>query len=342
MQIVLDTSGLVLKIRNQSFLVEMAGAKKQISPKKITSIAVTANVLIDARAIKLAIKNQIPILFFDNIGKVKARLWSPYFESIATLRRGQIKFAESTKATEWMIGIFELKTTHQIQNLQWLKNRKPSKAVVLDSAISVLKGQLKRFETFEGQTIKECRAKMMGTEGFTAKVYWKAVSACTTEPYKFEKRTRRPATDAFNASLNYLYGMMYSIVEGGLFAAGLDPHLGIFHTDMYNKSTLSFDLIEPFRPWVDRLLLEQCFASNLNKSYFTKNQHGLFLNKNGKAVIIPLFNQFILSQRFFGEQRTIVKNHIYQLCGQLTKQIRFFMKENEPNLPEKFDDNIPF
>ena len=57
MQLVLDTEGLVLITRNQSFLVEKSGAKKQISPKKITSIAVTANVLIDARAVKLAIKN---------------------------------------------------------------------------------------------------------------------------------------------------------------------------------------------------------------------------------------------------------------------------------------------
>lgn len=48
---------------------------------------------------ELAIQHQIPILFFDNIGKAKALLWNPYFENLATLRRNQIKFAESTLAT---------------------------------------------------------------------------------------------------------------------------------------------------------------------------------------------------------------------------------------------------
>lgn len=42
--------------------------------------------------------------------------------------------------------------------------------------------------------------------------------------------------------------MLYSVVEAGLFTAGLDPYLGILHADAHKKPTLSFDLIEPFRP----------------------------------------------------------------------------------------------
>lgn len=332
MQLVLDTGGLTLKTRNQSFVIEVGENKKQISPNKVTSIAITANVLINANAIKLAVTHQIPILFFDNIGKAKARLWSPYFQSIATLRRGQIKYGESTTAMEAMINIFELKTQHQINNLQWLKNRKPSLNPALDTAIHQLKAQLKRFDAFKGQTVIEGRAKIMGTEGFTAKIYWKALSTCMSETCLFEARTRRPAKDPFNAALNYLYGMTYSIVEGGLFAAGLDPHLGILHVDEYNKSTLSFDMIEPFRPWIDRLLMEQCLSNSLNQRFFTANQYGLHLNKNGKAFIIPLFNQFMLTDRIFGEQRTSNKNHIYQFCGLLAKQIRFFMAEQATDM----------
>lgn len=58
--------------------------------------------------------------------------------------------------------------------------------------------------------------------------------------------------------LNYYYGMLYTIVEGALFAAELDPHLGILHIDTHNKPVLAFDLIEIFRPWVDALLIETC------------------------------------------------------------------------------------
>jgi CRISPR-associated protein Cas1 len=105
--------------------------------------------------------------------------------------------------------------------------------------------------------------------------------------YTFSKRTRRPAEDFFNAALNYWYGMLYSVVEGGLFAAGLDPYLGILHADEYQKPTLCFDLIEAFRPWIDRLLIQACLEKKLLKFHFTKNQYGYFLNKTGKAVLIP-------------------------------------------------------
>ena len=76
MQLVLDTSGIQLKKNGKSFLIVGKKGKKNIAPAKLTSIAITANVTFDASAVKLAIQNQIPILFFDHIGKARARLWS--------------------------------------------------------------------------------------------------------------------------------------------------------------------------------------------------------------------------------------------------------------------------
>ncbi len=54
-----------------------------------------------------------------------------------------------------------------------------------------------------------------------------------------------------------MYSMLYAVLEGALFAAGFDPHLSILHADEYNKAVLAFDLIEAFRPWIDRLLIEE-------------------------------------------------------------------------------------
>lgn len=92
MQLVLDSKDLKLSKKRQSFLIiHKEGTEEEtqhtLSPNKVTSIAITQNVWISADAVRLAIKNQIPILFFDKIGKAEARLWSPYFQSIASLRR---------------------------------------------------------------------------------------------------------------------------------------------------------------------------------------------------------------------------------------------------------------
>ncbi|MBW2028434.1 MAG: CRISPR-associated endonuclease Cas1, partial [Deltaproteobacteria bacterium] len=64
---------------------------------------------------------------------------------------------------------------------------------------------------------------------------------------EFDGRSRRPAKNPFNAVLNYCYGMLYGLVEKACILAGLDPYIGFLHADDYNKKSLVFDLIEPFR-----------------------------------------------------------------------------------------------
>jgi len=325
MQLVLDTSGLQVTKKGGSFHVASEKSSRTISPAKLDSIAVTANVLLRADAVRLAIQHRIPILFFDHIGKARARLWSPYFESIATLRRGQVHFCESNEATAWMIDLFALKTEAQIDNLRYLKSRRGAWTRTIDQAVKSIRRQNRQFENLREYLPDECRQQMMGTEGTIARMYWQALGGGLPRPYGFDKRSRRPAEDIFNAALNYLYGMLYSVVEGGLFAAGLDPHLGILHADEFKKPTLAFDLIEPFRPWVDRLLIQQCLNRELKKEFFTKNQYGLFLNKTGKAFIIPLFNDFLRSERNYLQQNSTVKNHIYFLGARLAQRIRATM-----------------
>lgn len=332
MQLVLDTKGLKLLKKRSSFLIEPPegiGKPRQVSPKKLTSIAITQECLISSGAVVLAIQNEIPILFFDRIGKAQARLWSPYFESIATLRRRQIRFCEDPAATDWIVRLFGIKTDEQLRNVKYLKKRKPGMETTLDTAMETIIRQSRNFEAFRLKPVREVRNNIMGNEGTIARVYWRAVADSLPTEYQFKTRSRRPAVDYFNATLNYLYGMLYSAVEGALFGAGLDPHLGILHTDEHNKPTLAFDLIEPFRPWIDRILIEECFLHNLEGSFFTKNQYGLFLNKTGKAYVIPLFNDYLRSEKRAFNRVSTVKNHIYYLAGRLAQRIRTFEEEVE-------------
>ncbi|MEN0005917.1 MAG: CRISPR-associated endonuclease Cas1 [Bacteroidota bacterium] len=327
MQLVLDTKGVKLAKKSGVFHVAVDEEKvRVISPQKLKSIAITANATLTADAVRLAIQHEIPILFFDRIGKAKARLWSPYFQSIATLRRNQVRFSDTPEATNWMLDLFRLKTMGQVENLRFLRKQRGLLSGALGKAVSNISGINHNFELYEGKLVVETRQGIMGTEGSIARIYWQAVGAALPQRYRFRERSRQPAKDIFNASLNYLYGMLYSVVEGGLFAAGLDPHLGLFHTDEYRKPTLSFDLIEPFRPWVDRLLIDQCVERKLEVDFFTQNQYGLFLNKKGKAFIIPLFNEFLRGSRTYINQESTVKNHIYFMAGRLATRIRSVME----------------
>ncbi len=327
MQLVLDSKGIKISKKNNAFHITGANGGRVFGPGKLTSIAITANVQIDTAAINLAIKHEIPILFFNNYGKVSGRLWSPHFQSIATLRRYQVKFLEETAATVWLIDLFWLKTEQQVKNLQYLQMQQPMYASVLGQAIKSIKQHNKSFEKYRNQTVPEVRNSFMGTEGTIARIYWQAIGNTLPRKFRFQKRSRRPAADHFNAAINYGYGMLYSVVESGLFAVGLDPQLGILHTDEYTKPTLSFDLIETFRPWIDRMIMEACIADQLKANFFSKNQHGIFLNKEGKAFIIPAFNALLRKEIKWLNQESTIKNHIYYLAGRLANRIRATMAE---------------
>jgi CRISP-associated protein Cas1 len=322
MQLVLDTKGLQITKKNGLFHIVSEKGERSISPAKLSSIAITATVMLGSDAVTLAIQHQIPILFFDRIGTAKARLWSPYFSSIATLRRMQVKFAESPDAGAWLMDLLGLKAEAQMDNLKYLRSKKSLLNMELGAAIASIGQNARKLEEYRDKIPGEIRQSVMGIEGAVARVYWQALGNALPRPYAFQGRSRRPAKDIFNAAINYLYGMLYSTVEGAIFAAGLDPHLGILHADEHDKPTLAFDLIEPFRPWMDRLLTDLCLEGKLKAAHFAQNQYGLFLNKEGKALIIPLFNDCLRSTRRYLNQESTVRNHIFHMAGRLAQRIR--------------------
>lgn len=59
-----------------------------------------------------------------------------------------------------------------------------------------------------------------------------------------------------NNLLNYGYAILRGVVARSLVASGLLPTLGIHHSNRYNAYCLADDMMEPYRPIVDKLILE--------------------------------------------------------------------------------------
>lgn len=58
-----------------------------------------------------------------------------------------------------------------------------------------------------------------------------------------------------NNLLNYGYAVLRAIVARSLIASGLFPSIGIHHRNKYNPYCLADDIMEPYRPFVDELVL---------------------------------------------------------------------------------------
>lgn len=85
-------------------------------------------------------------------------------------------------------------------------------------------------------------------EAQAARVYWRGFYSNTFERDKDGK-------DPVNGALNYGYTILRGICARAVVAAGLWPTAGIFHVGRENAWCLVDDLVEPFRPAVDRVVL---------------------------------------------------------------------------------------
>jgi CRISPR-associated protein Cas1 len=316
-QIIIDTADTTITVKNTCFFIENKTASRQISPKRISSIAITTNVMLNSSAIKLAANHQVPIMFFNNFGTIQARLWSPHFVNLAELRKKQYLFSMSTPATDWVIEILKKKTQEQVINLKRLAKEQLAYNDEVLQATNQINSIFSKTETIKNQQIEMVRNQLMGYEGSISCIYFQSLNLFLPTEFKFERRSRRPAMDYFNASLNYLYGMTYSVVESGIFAKGLDPMVGLLHVDNYKNLTLAFDLIEPIRPIIDRILIELILENRLLPEYFIQKEQGYWVGKKGKRIIISSFNDFLQTKIDIQRSTRRLKDHIYMESNQL-------------------------
>jgi len=102
-------------------------------------------------------------------------------------------------------------------------------------------------------------------EAHAARLYWRTL---------FGPDFRRDRTvEGVNTLLNYGYGVFRAALARAVVGTGLHPSLGLHHTNQYNSFNLVDDLIEPFRPWVDEIvmIMQSTGQSNLD-SQDTKRQ----------------------------------------------------------------------
>jgi CRISPR-associated endonuclease Cas1 len=87
--------------------------------------------------------------------------------------------------------------------------------------------------------------------------------------------SNRHATHPVNAMLNYAYAALESQLRIATAARGLNPTIGYLHASFPNRLALIYDLMEPLRPQVDRLVLEFVRTNTLRPADFALTATGV-------------------------------------------------------------------
>ena len=263
-----------------------------VSVKKVSSIMITTSAYITTDAVKMAMDHNIDVVFLDKFGDPYGRVWHSKLGSTTLIRRKQLEIAETGEGLDLAIEWISKKFDNQIDFLKRLRETRSRKSKEITASIEKLKSCSEGLNKLEGK-VDEVRGTIMGLEGTAGRIYFETLSSIMPERYQFNGRSRNPAQDEFNALLNYAYGILYSKVEKACIIAGLDPYVGIIHTDNYNKKSMVFDLIENYRIWADETVVKLFASRKVKQGQFDKLKNGFILNKDGKALLVEAFNTFL-------------------------------------------------
>jgi CRISPR-associated protein Cas1 len=141
------------------------------------------------------------------------------------------------------------------------------------------------------------REELMGYEGIAAKYYFGVLGKLLPEEVRFSGRSRRPAHDMPNALLNYGYAILLGECVAALYAAGLNPHIGLLHADEDGRPSLALDLMEELRPYiVDQTVMQLLRKGSINNTHRQKDAaKGIILTKQGKQALVTGYEQRMLT-----------------------------------------------
>lgn len=299
--------------------MKIDGQKSLFSPKKISSIHIATSAALSTDAIKLALDNNIDIVFLDDFHGAYARVWFPRIGSTVKIRRKQLEISETQRgfclAKEWMLK----KVDNQLDVLRELGYKRPAQSELFKSALEFIADTREKILKLEFS--ESAVPTIMGLEGNISRKYFEVLSIIMPKGYEFNGRSRQPAVDRFNCLLNYGYGVLYSIVDKACIIAGLDPHIGFMHTDNYNKKSLVFDIIEIFRVYADLPVVHLCTGKRFSAECFDNIENGITLNKAGKKEFLTHYYKH-LDEKIRHRNRQVSRKTAIQLeCHHIAQQL---------------------
>jgi CRISPR-associated protein Cas1 len=95
MQLVINTYGAYLRKSGNCFLVRRDEKSFEVAAAKVNSILITTAAYVTTDAIKLAVDNNIDIVFLDAHGDPYGRVWHPKLGSTTLIRRDSWRFTRA-------------------------------------------------------------------------------------------------------------------------------------------------------------------------------------------------------------------------------------------------------
>jgi len=143
-------------------------------------------------------------------------------------------------------------------------------------------------------------------EAQAASYYWKNL-------FGTQKFVRERYGEAPNGLLNYGYTILRGVVARGLVGSGLLPTLGIHHHNKYNAYCLADDIMEPYRPFVDQLVIylmergEESLTQESKQVLLKIPTLDIMINQQKSPLMLAVQQTTASLQQCYSDQRKTLK-----------------------------------
>ena len=249
---------------------------RTIPVESIDGITLLGHAQVTTQCIQECLKKGISLSYFSKGGHYFGRLSSTGHIK-ATLQRKQAGLYDQPFALELSKKIIYAKIHNQIVVL---KRYSRSTSHNLSDIELHMKSSLRKVNYVK--SIEE----LMGYEGSAAKYYFKGLSICIDDAFKFEGRSKRPPRDAFNSMLSLGYSILMNELYGEIEIKGLNAYFGFLHRDAEKHPTLASDMMEEWRA----VLIDEFYSDDGEGVYISKQALNKFIKK--------LENKFQICQKY--------------------------------------------
>jgi CRISPR-associated protein Cas1 len=289
----LYTQGLSLGLKDGEIYVKSVEGEilKTYPSCLIGIIYVYGNIYLTTQLIRHLLKNEIPVVFLstkgDYIGSLlsitnkkhllKYRQWEVFKdEQTKIFLTKEILFKKFEKQKEFLYQ--QYKNSNKIDDFSYLKKE-------LENTFL----ELKRCHQFE---------KLNGIEGYFSRLYFSNLGKFIKNPdFCFYERSKYPPRDEFNSLLSFGYTLLVNFITGLIFGQNLDPYIGFYHKNDYNRPNLALDIMEPFRVYIDRICFSLVNLKILKKENFKKENDLILIDDNGIKEISKKFQKDFLNNK---------------------------------------------
>lgn len=152
-------------------------------------------------------------------------------------------------------------------------------------------------------------------EARAARVYWQSLLG--EDDFVRERFGKAP-----NSQLNYCYAILRAAVARALVSSGMLPTFGIFHRNKYNAYCLADDIMEPYRPFCDEVVLPMYYKGEFNSEELNTEQKAKLLSvltadvsiagKKSPLLVAISRTTSSLYECFAGDRRKILYPDFYE------------------------------